>query len=252
MDQATIDKPIWHDGPVALGITVLAIAVALLFVVGNLVASRRLGDAPGVAFRIAGRALAGVVGWMGVTAAAAASGVLARPELRPPPLAALFLGIFALAGALGFTRTGDRLARGLPLTALVAVEAFRLPLELVMHQAARDGLLPVQMTFSGWNFDIVTGATAVVVAVLVGLGRAPRALVIAWNAIGIGLLAVILGLAFASTPLVHAFGSEPRATLWIVGYVPFVWLPAVLVLAAILGHIVVTRRLLMDDTSTRE
>jgi hypothetical protein len=234
---------------VALGFAVLAVAVAALFVVGNRVAARRLGDDARVANAIAARALVGVVAWMALTFAAAASGVLARFDARPPPIAALFLAVFAVSCAIGFTRAGDRLARGLPLIALVGVQGFRLPLELVMHQAARDGLMPAQMSFSGWNFDVVTGATAIALAVLIGLGRAPRALIVAWNAMGIALLAVILGLALASTPAIHAFGRDARAVNTFVAYVPFVWLPAVLVVAAIVGHILITRKLLTDESS---
>jgi len=237
-------SPVAAARGVALGFAVLAICVAILFVFGNWVASRRLGDDPRVANGIAARALAGVVTWMMLTAAAAASGVLARFDLRPPPIAALFLAVFAVSSAIGFTRAGDRLARGLPLAALVGFQGFRLPLELVMHQAAHDGLMPAQMSFTGWNFDIVTGILAIALAVLIGLRRAPRALIVAWNALGIALLAVILGLALASTPTIHAFGEDARAVNTFVAYVPFVWLPAVLVVAAIVGHIVITRKLL--------
>jgi hypothetical protein len=236
---------------VAFGFGGLAIIVALLFLVGNVVASRRLGEDPRVTRRIAVRASAGVAGWMGLTATAAASGVLARVDLLPPPIMALFLGLFAVSGAVGFTRAGERLARGLPLAALVGVQGFRLPLELVMHQAAREGVMPVQMSFSGWNFDIVTGVTAIVLAVLLGLGLAPRGLVIAWNALGVALLGAIIGLAFASTPMIHAFGKDRAALNTFVAHAPFVWLPTVLVVAALAGHIVIARRLIADGRESR-
>ena len=48
------------------------------------------------------------------------------------------------------------------------------------------------------------------------------------------LLTVILALALASTPMIHAFGQDPRRLNTFVAHVPFVWLPAVLVLAALL------------------
>src|SRR5258708_240975 len=241
-----VRMPVAASMGVALGFAVLAIGVAILFVVGNVVASRRLGDGPRVARRIGARALTGVVAWMALTAAAAASGILARFDLRPPPLAALFLAVLVISSAIGFTRVGGRLARGLPLVALIGVQGFRLPLELLMHRAARDRLMPEQMSFSGWNFDIVAGATAIALAILIELRRAPRVLLVAWNTLGISTLAVILGLAFASTPMIHAFGKDPRALNTFVAYVPFVWLPSVLVVAAMAGHIVVTRRLLAE------
>ena len=51
-----------------------------------------------------------------------------------------------------------------------AVQAFRLPLEMILHGLYDSGDLPVQMTWSGLNFDVVTGATAALLG-LVGLRR---------------------------------------------------------------------------------
>ena len=108
------------------------------------------------------------------------------------------------------------------------------------------GVMPEQMTFTGWNFDIVTGASALVVAGLVAAGRAPRALVLAWNVVGVALLVNVVAIAVVSTPLVNAFGTAPaRVNTWI-GVAPFSWLPMVFVVCAMAGHIAVTRRLLLE------
>ena len=53
-----------------------------------------------------------------------------------------------------------RPANHVPLWILVAVQGFRLPLELAMHRLYERGIMPEQMSYSGRNFDIVTGATA--------------------------------------------------------------------------------------------
>jgi hypothetical protein len=56
----------------------------------------------------------------------------------------VWLGIPGIAAALSCcssTRTAAPLVR-LPLAALVGFQAFRLPLELVMHEAARAGVMP--------------------------------------------------------------------------------------------------------------
>ena len=61
------------------------------------------------------------------------------------------------------------------------------------------------------------------------------------------LLAVIIAIAIASTPVVSAFGTTPdRLNTWI-GWFPFIWLPCVLVPAALLGQIVLVRRLRVDS-----
>ena len=196
-----------------------------------------LGD-----LRQGGRRLApALAGWLALTFAIAASGALLR-WAPPPPLMGIVL--VALVGAIALARgsAGARLA-ALPLPVLVGFQAFRLPLELAMHAAAAEGTMPPQMSFGpgGLNYDIVTGASAVLVALLAWRGRAPRALLWAFSALGLTLLAVIAVIAIASTPTFSAFGPTRLNTF--VAYPPFVWLGAIDVPAALLGHLVLLRRL---------
>jgi hypothetical protein len=219
---------------------VVVLGVVGLFVTGEAYAARRLGRSVSSAVVLA---LGGSLIWMGLTGGLAASGVLARFDVRPPPLAFLFAGTIALGIALGVSRVGGRIAEGLPLHVLVLAQGFRLPLELVMHAAAAEGTMPRVMSYGGYNFDIVTGASALLVGALLKRG-APRTLALAWNALGVVLLSVIVVVALLSSPLVRAFGDDQLNT-W-VAYVPFVWLPSILVACAIAGHIVVWRRLAIE------
>ena len=105
--------------------------------------------------------------------------------------------------------------------------------------------MPPQMSYSGWNFDILTGITALVLAAILTQRRLPRWLLWAWNCMGILLLANVLTIAVLSMPTpLRRFHNEPANT-WI-AQAPYVWLPAVFVLAAIAGHIVIARRLQME------
>jgi len=162
----------------------------------------------------------------------------------PPPIMLAVVGSIVLVLATVFSGVGARLATALPVAALVGFQAFRLPLELVMHRAAADGVMPVQMSYSGWNFDIVTGASAIVVAWLAATGRAPRALIVAWNTLGTVLLAAIIGIAVVSTPTFAAFGSRPEQLNTWIADPPYVWLPGILVPAALFGHLLLWRKLL--------
>ena len=109
--------------------------------------------------------------------------------------------------------------------------------------------MPVQMSFSGWNFDIVTGASAIVVAWLVARGIAPRWLVLAWGLMSSVLLVVVVSIAIVSMPAFAAFGHSPdRLATW-VGFFPFSWLPLLLVPAALFGQIVLFRRLAAERVS---
>jgi hypothetical protein len=178
---------------------------------------------------------------MGGSWVAAASGVLRQWQATPPPFMILVVGIVALAMTIAFTSYGRRLAIGLPLWTLVLVQGFRLPLELAMHEMYERGVMPVQMSYEGLNYDIVTGTTAIIVAVLTRAGRGGRALVAAWNVLGLALLLNIVTVAILSTPRFAYYGSD-RLNQWVADP-PYVWLPAVLVLAALAGHLVVFRAL---------
>jgi hypothetical protein len=104
--------------------------------------------------------------WLAFTYVAASRGLVRFQPL--PPTFFFFLAV-ALALSVGFavSRLGGRLAAAAPLTVLVALQAFRLPLELLMHRAYEEGVMPVQMSYSGRNFDIVTGSSAIVVAIVI-------------------------------------------------------------------------------------
>jgi len=139
---------------------------------------------------------------------------------------------------------GARFAETLPLWALVGLQAFRLPLEFVLWKAAQDGTNPIQMSFEGRNFDVVTGATALVLAIVLYRKKISDSWVLAWNVLGVALLLNIVVVALTSLPWIHAFGPD-RVNEWVLHF-PFVWLPAVLVQTALFGHVVVFRRLRVD------
>lgn len=186
----------------------------------------------------------GAGAWLALTGGLAYVGFFARFEALPPRMGVVLLPTLLMPLVLGLSRIGRDVATFTPLALLVGFHGFRLPLELVMHRAAREGTMPAQMSFDGWNFDIVTGASALVVAWLVAKGSAPRWLVLTFNALGSLLLFAIVAIALASLPQFRAFGDEPaRVNTW-VAYFPFVWLPAGLVASALFGHVVLWRRLL--------
>jgi len=210
-----------------------------VFVWGTAAAWRRTGQASS-ARRAAVRAASGALIWMGVTLGLADRGIFLNGHWTPPPFAVLVLAIVALGFSIALSPLGARLAQ-LPLWTLVAAQAFRLPLEIAMHALAERGIMPEQMSYSGLNFDVLTGASAIVVAALVKAGAGGRRLVAVWNLAGLLLLVNIVVVAILSTPAFAVFGHEHLNVF--VFYPPFVWLPAVLVLAALAGHLVIFRAL---------
>ncbi len=187
-----------------------------------------------------------IVAWVALVGLLSGSGLLARFDLRPPPIGLLLPVILASGLTAGLSTRTAFLVNGLPLAALVGLQAFRLPLELVMHEAANAGVMPVQLSFSGYNFDIVTGAGAAVLAPLIAMGKAPRWAVILWNLYGFLALAAIAVIAILTAPFVRFFGDASVNT-W-VAYLPFTYLPALLVVVALIGHCLVARWLRAHPT----
>jgi len=188
------------------------------------------------------RAFVAVGCWMAFTAALAVSDVLSDFDRRPPLLPILVAISFALAIAIAFSRFGTRVMEGTSLAWLIGFQGFRLPLELVMHRAAEEGVMPIQMSFAGQNLDIISGATALLVAWLISRGLATKRTPWLWNILGSALLINVLVVAILSLPMFARWGPE-QLNIW-VSHAPFVWLPTLLVPFALIAHLLLWRKLL--------
>lgn len=230
-----------YADPVVAAFVVLPLLLVGAIAWGTAFAWRRGGASRDAPTRAAALIAGGALIWMAITWAAAQSGILSNWDQTPPPFAFLILAILALSGGIAWSPLGRRLAQFVPLWTLVAVQAFRLPLELAMHALATRGIMPEQMSYTGRNFDIFTGATAIVVSALVWSGHGGRKLVTAWNLLGLMLLINIVAVAVLATPRFRYFGDDALNTFVLAP--PFVWLPAVMVLAALAGHLLIFRAL---------
>ncbi len=215
----------------------LALFLAVVaFVAGAFVAGVAASAPAGAKLLHGAVAAVAVVAWM-------ASAMILAPWFQSPEpatrLAPYLLLNLALGVGLAASPVGRRLAT-LPLGALVGVQAFRLPLEVVLHQWADQGVVPVAMSWSGQNLDVVTGLAALALAPFAGRSRAA---VWAFQALGLGLLANIARIVAQHTvgsPLYAPTGGPP---LELVLYTPTTWIVSVCVLGAFVAHGVTLRAL---------
>lgn len=203
--------------------------------------------------RVAAKAGLGVVllsalgqcAWLVTAAAIAGSGYLVSDVLAMPPLilrvilAPALLVVFAIA----YSPRIQRSLAGMRGDWLVSIQAFRIFMELVLHGLYQVDALPERLTFSGLNFDIVSGLLALPVGYLMHKGRAPTWLVIGYNVVGLLLLATIVVMALLSAPTPLQVFSDPPGTRFVF-HVPFVWLPAYVVPTALLYHLLSLRHAL--------
>ena len=168
-------------------------------------------------------------------------------KLPPRPALALIIPLpFVLL--FSFSKAGTQLLQGVPSHWPALMQSFRIFVELLLLLAFLNHKLPVQMTFEGRNFDIVTGILALPVGYAIYKKSVQsKKLAIIFNIIGLLLLINVLVIAILSMPTpLRYFTNEPANTL--VAQFPFILLPGVLVPIAYGLHIFSLRQLLAKRT----
>lgn len=180
----------------------------------------------------------------------ASRGMLDRYNPLPAPALLMVMALTICTLTTTLSSVGRRLIAAVGLPALVGFQAFRIPVEWLLHRLYQEGTVPVQMTYAGRNFDVVTGVTAAALGLWLARGGRSRGLVLAWNILGLALLTNIVTIAILSTPVpFRRFLDGPPNMLPSVW--PYVWLPSFLVQLALAGHVLVFRQLLSAETPTR-
>ena len=183
---------------------------------------------------------AGLLLWLATIAELVGSGWLEAVPGRLLALGAVVMGGSAL---LGLSPLGGWLANSCPISLLLAFQGFRLPLELVLHSWVRQGVIPGTMTWTGSNWDVLSGAAALGLA---PLSRHSKAAAWAGNIIGFVLLLNVGRVAVFSAPL--SFGwHDVTPKLLLPYYLPYALVIPVCVGGALAGHIILTRALLRPN-----
>ena len=177
----------------------------------------------------------GITVWLSILSIVVFAGFIDASSV--PSLMMFFMGTNLVGVLLACSSIGRRLSK-LPLSFLVAFQGFRLPLELVLHSWARQGVIPETMTWTGCNFDILAGSLALIAAPFVN-----KFLAVAWavNIVGFLLLLNVMRVAILSSPLPFAWNASPSLNL--VFHVPYFLIAPVCVAGALAGHIILTRKL---------
>ena len=186
--------------------------------------------------RVTGLAALTLALWLGAQALLVAGGRMTSFPLNGLPF--FFGPILVVWTGLALSPVGRRLATSVPLAALVAFQAFRLPLELVLHSWVAQGTIPQTMTWSGQNWDIVSGLTALACAPLANRFRLAARLA---NIVGFALLLNVMRVAILSSPVPFGWGVQP--SLRLAFHLPYALIGPVCVGGALFGHLVLTRAL---------
>ena len=159
----------------------------------------------------------------------------------PPGFLLVLFGSFAVTTVLAFSRLGTVWIHYAGPVALIALQSFRLPLEIFLYQAYELGIMGKQMTYVGWNYDILTGISAILLALWLWKKPLNPTLILTWNIICFTLFVIIITTAILTAPTLFQQFPVGEIEVFIAVYFPYILLPMVLVQAAFFGHILLFR-----------
>lgn len=189
----------------------------------------------------------GIASWLLFSAVLAYFGFFENFERFPPRIGMFsFLELIAILFLVYFSKFSDALTK-ISNESLYALQSFRIPLEILMVYLAAEKLLPRQMTWLGWNFDVAIGITALGMSYLAYKQRLTRKLELIWNVVGlISAISIAMTGLFSAPTIIQLIPAEPPT--FVIGYFPFQFLPHFLLPLAITLHLIVLRRLRLKES----
>lgn len=221
---------------------VVGIIYAILF--GLRTAHRNMGTEKVRSEAIVQYVLLGILFWLATIGVLAHLGFFANFDVLPPRILVAVIPPVILTIILLRSKVFSSVLAHIPRSWLVYIQSFRIVMEIILWMGMLAGFVPFQMTFTGFNYDIIVGITAILGGmVFFGKGRLRRFEAIIWNVFGILLLFFIVGISAVSAPgPAQIFTNEPANRM--IAFVPFVWLPGFVVPFALAMHLFSLKQLL--------
>src|SRR5260370_19768582 len=101
-----------------------------------------------------------LIAWLILLGILSIRGFFADFSALPPRLAFAMLPPLILVLLFTRSRAGKELLQHVQPQWLIYLQSFRILVEIAIWLLVRNGILPVQMSFEGRNFDILTGLLA--------------------------------------------------------------------------------------------
>ena len=188
----------------------------------------------------------GLVFWLLISALLAWYDFFADFENFLPKLLIVLLPPCCLVIYLAFfSKSFQNILKAIPEKWLIRIQMFRILSELLLWLGCLGSFVPIQMTFQGFNQDIIVGLTAPMAAALFfRKGRRRKLEAFLWNTFGIALLINVLAISLLSAPgPLNLFSNEPIYAL--IAYFPFIWIPAFVIPFAFAMHLFSIRKLIL-------
>ncbi len=178
-----------------------------------------------------------LVGWLTYVSTMSMSGIFLSDSL--PPRIPLLIVLPFYAFMIWFFRSSrfrDIIA-STPASWLVYSQCFRVLVELLLFGLYLDKILPQAGTFEGYNFEIVTGFSALLIGYLGFTKKVlPPLYIQIWNYVGIGSLTVVVFILITHAYYPSLYSNPEPLSLKRFGIFPYTLLAGFLMPLALFMH----------------
>jgi len=181
--------------------------------------------------------------WTGIQVFFSLNGFYKVIDTIPPRFVLLIIPPILLIIILFNTQKGKLFIDSLDIKVLTIIHTIRILVEIILFWLFMYKTIPVELTFEGRNFDIISGVTAPIVYYFGFIKQTlSKKLIISWNIICIGLLLNVVLNSILSSPLLFQKFEFNQPNIAVLNF-PFVFLPSLIVPIILFSHFVIIRKL---------
>jgi hypothetical protein len=182
--------------------------------------------------------------WAGIQVFLSLNGFYKVIDTIPPRFVLLIIPPILLIIILFNTQKGKLFIDSLDIKVLTIIHTIRILVEIVLFWLFMYKTIPVELTFEGRNFDIISGVTAPIVYYFGFIKQTlSKKLIISWNILCIGFLLNVVLNSILSSPLLFQKFEFNQPNFAVLNF-PFVFLPSLIVPIILFSHFVLIRRLI--------
>jgi len=150
----------------------------------------------------------------------------------------VFLPLVVLSIVIFARKANKELIQAVPKSHVIYFQSFRIFVELTILATYYEGIFPIETTFEGYNYEIIIGLIAPLVAYLVYSKKVLKEWgALLFNIAGLATLLIIIGIVITSLYFPAVWGSKPPVILPEFTTIPYLLLPGFLAPIALFTHV---------------
>jgi len=175
--------------------------------------------------------------WLIYTYVITNNGVLSDTSLPPRMPIFLLVPLFLFTGIFLWVKRKSPVLHSIPRHIPIAYQSFRAIIEVLFYFTFLPGIFPIEVTFEGYNYDILLGLSAPFIAYYAYKKENSERLLILWNIAGILIVGIAAFIFITSFYFPSIWGASSSMITSDFLQFPFILLPAFFMPSAIFVHI---------------